>query len=155
MIYIWSKFKIVQFYDIYKLIFNIYRYKSQYHIVLIRTKVRRYDATPRVASCLTTWPTQVSTTYRSLASHQFKSHPSLIQALTHTERRVSRIGVNSHWSVRSFRSDYLWEIIIIQNLTVAILIKTSLLLFLSTRFIKLFNLVHSFVFIRICIPHLQ
>ncbi len=56
----------------------------------------------------------MSITYRLLASHQFKSHSSSIQALTHTERRVSRIEVNSHWSVRFFRSDYLWEIIIIQ-----------------------------------------
>jgi hypothetical protein len=38
----------------------------------------------------------MSTTYRSLASHQFKLHSSPIQALTHTERRVPRIEVNSH-----------------------------------------------------------
>jgi hypothetical protein len=38
----------------------------------------------------------MGTTYRSLASHQFKPHRSLIQALTHTERRVPRIEMNSH-----------------------------------------------------------
>ncbi len=37
----------------------------------------------------------MSITYRSLASHQLKSHSSLIQALTHTERRVPRIEMNS------------------------------------------------------------
>jgi hypothetical protein len=88
----------------------------------------------------------MSTTYKSLTSHQFKSHSSLIQALTHTERRVSRIEINLHWSVRSFRSDYFWEIIIIQ---------ISLLLFLSNRFIKLsvlFTLSFSFASAsRICI----
>ncbi len=40
----------------------------------------------------------MSTTYRSLASYQFKSHLSLIQALTHTERRMSRIEMNSQFN---------------------------------------------------------
>jgi hypothetical protein len=82
----------------------------------------------------------MGTTYRPLASHQFKPHPPPIQALTHTERRMPRIEMNSHWSVRSFRSDYLWSSF-----------KTSLLLLLSIRFTKLFNPVHPPVPTRICI----
>jgi hypothetical protein len=66
-----------------------------------------------------------------------KHHSSSIQALTHTERRVSRVGMNSYWSVfwsvKFFRSEDT-----IQKIS----FKISLFWSFIKPFHQTFNLVH-------------
>jgi hypothetical protein len=61
-------------------------------------------------------------------------------------RHVQKLEMNSHWSVEFFRSDNLWEVIIIQNLTVITL--SSRFIKLSVLFILSFSFASAF---RICI----
>ncbi len=87
---------------------------------------------PYVAS-VTTWPTLGGHPTYSTVAYWIKHHPPLTQAPTYTERRVPRVGVDSHWSVEFFRSEVIIQIFI-KNLTVAS--------FLTSSLHQTFNLVH-------------
>jgi hypothetical protein len=66
-----------------------------------------HDIISHVASMSRVWQSWAFINH--LANYKFNHHSSSIQALTCSlrSRLMSRIEMNSHWSIKSFRSDYL------------------------------------------------